>query len=76
MAFIDDAKYSGRALHAPARLPRHVYSWAALGATLLLLGHHDRDGGAASSEPAPFTKEKAPRSFLRGALLMLSDQFR
>ena len=36
MAFIDDAKYSGRPLHAPTRPPRYVYSWAALGATLLL----------------------------------------
>ena len=38
MAFIDDATHTGRALYdAPQKQwPRHYYTWAALGASLLI----------------------------------------
>jgi len=38
MAFIDDATHTGRALYdSPSKQwPRHYYTWAALGASLLI----------------------------------------
>jgi len=36
MAFLDDARYTGRPMYGSRPWPRHYYTWAAIGTSLIL----------------------------------------